>query len=134
MPYGMQRLLSSAVWDVDRVRDELRAYALEQLGTREAILALDETSFPKAGHHSASAGTRVLRHDGARGELPGPSRPLYPHGPQRAPRHTLVNRTIGHVFAEGVHKIIRCRACGLAPGRIFSSLPPGNWPYTTQNE
>src|SRR5690348_6011227 len=27
-PYGMQRLLSSAVWDVDRVRDELRAYAL----------------------------------------------------------------------------------------------------------
>lgn len=39
-PYGMQRLLSSAVWDVGRVRDELRAYALEELGTQEAILAI----------------------------------------------------------------------------------------------
>jgi DDE superfamily endonuclease len=31
-PYGMQRLLSSAVWDADLVRDEVRAYALEHLG------------------------------------------------------------------------------------------------------
>jgi SRSO17 transposase len=52
-PYGMQRLLSSAVWDVARVRDEVRAYVLEQLGTHEAIVAIDETSFPKAGHKSA---------------------------------------------------------------------------------
>ena len=44
-PYGMQRLLSQAVWDVGLVRDELRAYALEHLGTHEAILAIDETSF-----------------------------------------------------------------------------------------
>ena len=57
-PYGMQRLLSSAVWDVARVRDALRAYVLEQLGTHEAILAIDETSFPKAGHKSAGVGTQ----------------------------------------------------------------------------
>jgi DDE superfamily endonuclease len=44
-PYGMQRLLSQAVWDVDLVRDELRAYALERLGAHDAILAIDETSF-----------------------------------------------------------------------------------------
>jgi DDE superfamily endonuclease len=31
-PDGMQRLLSQAVWDTDGVRDDLRAYALEQLG------------------------------------------------------------------------------------------------------
>src|SRR5258708_420814 len=29
-PYGMQRLLSNAVWDEDGVRDELRAYVLKQ--------------------------------------------------------------------------------------------------------
>ncbi len=57
-PYGMQRLLSQAVWDVGLVRDELRAYALEHLGTHEAILAIDETSFPKAGTHSAGVGTQ----------------------------------------------------------------------------
>src|SRR5713226_7319804 len=48
-PYGMQRLLSQAIWDVDAVRDEVRALALEHLGTSEAIVAIDETSFPKRG-------------------------------------------------------------------------------------
>ena len=52
-PYGMQRLLSQAVWDVDGVRDELRALALSRLGTSQAIVASDETSFPKRGKHSA---------------------------------------------------------------------------------
>src|SRR5215831_13859185 len=55
-PDGMQRLLSSAVWDTDGVRDDLRAYALEQLGTESAILVIDETSFPKRGHKSAGVG------------------------------------------------------------------------------
>src|SRR5579859_7743038 len=41
-PYGMQRLLSQAVWDANLVRDELRIYALEQLGQEAAILAIDE--------------------------------------------------------------------------------------------
>jgi len=52
-PYGMQRLLSRAVWDVDGVRDDLRAYVLEQLGTADAIAVLDESGFPKRGKKSA---------------------------------------------------------------------------------
>ena|SRR5947209_6838443 len=44
-PYGMQRLLASAVWDADLVRDDLRGYVLEQLGEQDAILVIDETSF-----------------------------------------------------------------------------------------
>jgi len=52
-PYGMQRLLSQAVWDEDGVRDEVRAVALWHLGTSQAIVAIDETSFPKRGEHSA---------------------------------------------------------------------------------
>ena len=57
-PYGMQRLLSSATWDVDGVRDDIRTYAIEQLGTESAILALDETSFPKRGDKSAGVGVQ----------------------------------------------------------------------------
>jgi SRSO17 transposase len=57
-PYGMQRLLSAAVWDTDGVRDDLRSYALEQLGTHGAIIAIDETSFPKRGKHSAGVGVQ----------------------------------------------------------------------------
>jgi SRSO17 transposase len=52
-PYGMQRLLASAAWDADLVRDDLRTYVLEHLGAPHGILVLDETSFAKRGKKSA---------------------------------------------------------------------------------
>jgi SRSO17 transposase len=52
----MHRLLSSAVWDADWVREDLRSYVLEQLGDPQAILVIDETSFPKRGDKSAGVG------------------------------------------------------------------------------
>jgi SRSO17 transposase len=51
-PDGMQRLLSTAVWDVDGVRDDLQAYVVAQLGTEDGTLVLDETGFLKKGEHS----------------------------------------------------------------------------------
>ena len=65
-PYGMQRLLSCAVWDTDGVRDDLRSYALEQLGQQSAILVIDETSFPKRGKKSAGVG---LQYCGTTGQV-----------------------------------------------------------------
>lgn len=52
-PYGMQRLVASATWDADEVRDDLRRYVVESLGTPEAVLVLDETGFLKKGKKSA---------------------------------------------------------------------------------
>lgn len=52
-PDGMQRLLNAADWNVDGVRDELASYVVEQLGTEEAVLVVDETGFLKKGNHSA---------------------------------------------------------------------------------
>lgn len=51
-PDGMQRLLASAEWDADRVRDDLQAYVIEHLGDPEAVLVLDETGFLKKGNKS----------------------------------------------------------------------------------
>src|SRR5258708_7277796 len=51
-PDGMQRLLSSATWHADAVRDDLRDYVVEYLGDREAILVVDETGFLKKGTKS----------------------------------------------------------------------------------
>jgi SRSO17 transposase len=65
-PYGMQRLLSQAVWDADGVRDDLRAFALHQLGSRHVIVAIDETGFLKRGKHSAGVGKQ---HFGPTGDL-----------------------------------------------------------------
>lgn len=48
-PDGMQRLLNTAVWDADAVRDDLRAYVVEHLGADGAVLVVDETGFLKKG-------------------------------------------------------------------------------------
>src|SRR5713101_4924952 len=56
-PYGMQRLLSSAVWNADLVRDDLRTYVLEQLGTHDAIVVIDETGFPIMYHQKSTLWT-----------------------------------------------------------------------------
>jgi SRSO17 transposase len=52
-PDGMQRLLNSAIWDADLVRDDLRGYILERLGDPHAILVIDESCFRKRGTKSA---------------------------------------------------------------------------------
>ena len=49
----MQRLLSTAVWDADVVRDELRRYVRDRLGSEQAVLVVDETGFLKQGDKSA---------------------------------------------------------------------------------
>ncbi len=51
-PDGVQRLVSTAEWDVEAVRDDLRAYVVEQLGDPEAVLVVDETGFLKKGTKS----------------------------------------------------------------------------------
>jgi SRSO17 transposase len=48
-PDGMQRLLATADWDPDLVRDDLRAYVVEYLGDPAAVLVVDETGFLKKG-------------------------------------------------------------------------------------
>jgi SRSO17 transposase len=61
-PDGMQRLLRRADWDVDGVRDDVRAYVIEQLGERDGVLIADDTGFLKKGTRSAGCG----------GSIPGP--------------------------------------------------------------
>src|SRR5262249_51159238 len=65
-PSGMQRLLSSAMWDQDGVRDEIRALALQALGNKQAVVAIDETGILKRGKHSAGVG---LQHYGPTGDV-----------------------------------------------------------------
>src|SRR5215213_3847817 len=48
-PDGMQRLLATADWDPDLVRDDLRSYVVEHLGDPSGVLVADETGFLKKG-------------------------------------------------------------------------------------
>lgn len=51
-PYGTQRLLNGSQWDAEKVRDDLRDHVVEQFGSKEAVLVVDETGFLKKGEHS----------------------------------------------------------------------------------
>ena len=51
-PDGMQRLLRTADWNADAVRDQLRSYVVERLGPG-GVLIVDETGFIKKGSRSA---------------------------------------------------------------------------------
>ena len=51
-PDAMQDFLARTRWDADAVRNDLRAYVVEQLGDPSAVLVLDETGFVKKGSKS----------------------------------------------------------------------------------
>lgn len=56
-PRGVRRLLSAATWDVDAVRDDLRAYVVDHLGDQASgVLIIDDTGFVKEGDKSCGVG------------------------------------------------------------------------------
>ena len=65
-PYGMQYLLDRARWDADAVQTRLSEYVKEELGSRDAVLVLDETGFVKKGLHSAGV---QRQYSGAAGRI-----------------------------------------------------------------
>jgi SRSO17 transposase len=48
-PQAMQRLLRTAVWDADAVRDDVRGFVAGRLGDAAGVLICDETGFLKKG-------------------------------------------------------------------------------------
>jgi len=52
-PDGMQRLLNTARWDHNGMRDDIQWYTSEVLGASDVVLVVDETGFLKKGNKSA---------------------------------------------------------------------------------
>lgn len=55
-PYRMQSLLGRSSWSADALRDLVRNYVVEALGSRDGVLVVDETGFLKKGKHSVGVG------------------------------------------------------------------------------
>jgi SRSO17 transposase len=70
-PDRMQHLLAGARWDADAVRDDVRSYVAEHLGSPDAVLVVDETGDLKKGTTSAGVQRQYTTHRRAGGELPG---------------------------------------------------------------
>jgi SRSO17 transposase len=62
-PDGMQRLLNTAKWDADQVRDDLQAYILTHLTDPEAVLVVDETGKVRERQQVSGRG-RPIQRDG----------------------------------------------------------------------
>jgi SRSO17 transposase len=117
-PDGMQRLLASSVWDTDGVRDDVRSYVLEQLGQESAILVIDESGFPKRGHHSAGVGRQYC---GATGQVQNCQVGVFlayvtAHG------HSLIDREL-YLPLDWCEDRDRCRTAHIAESVRFQTKP-----------
>jgi SRSO17 transposase len=117
-PDGMQRLLSEAVWDTDGVRDDLRTYALEQLGQESAILVIDESGFPKRGKKSAGVG---LQYCGTTGQVENCQVGVF-LSYVTARGHTLIDREL-YLPADWCDDRERCRAAHVPEAVRFQTKP-----------
>src|SRR5450755_429616 len=117
-PDGMQRLLSSAVWDTDGVRDDLRCYALEVLGQENATLVIDESCFPKRGKKSAGVG---LQYCGTSGRVENCQVGVF-LSYVTAKGHTLIDREL-YLPLDWCEDRERCRAAGIPEAVRFQTKP-----------
>jgi SRSO17 transposase len=117
-PDGVQRLLRTARWDADAVRDDLRAYVVEHLGDSEAVLILDETGFLKKGRKSAGV---ARQYSGTAGRIENCQIGVFlayasPHG------HAFLDRAL-YLPKEWTDDRERCRAAGIPDAVTFATKP-----------
>jgi SRSO17 transposase len=117
-PDGMQRLLRRADWDVDGVRDDVRAYVIEHLGDRDGVLIADETGFLKKGTRSAGV---QRQYSGTAGRTENCQVGVFlayasRHG------HALIDREL-YLPQPWTEDPDRCRAAGIPADTGFSTKP-----------
>jgi SRSO17 transposase len=134
---GCNACSQGSVWDEDLVRDDLRAYILETLGTLEAILVIDETSMQKRGKKSAGV---QIQHCGTTGERENCQVGVF-LSYVTARGHTLLDRELyvpnrwfddpGRCREAGIPEMTRfqtkCELASLMVERIVQAQIPIRW-------
>src|SRR5258707_8935069 len=120
-PYGVQYLMGRSEWDPDAVRDDLRAYVVESLGDREAVLILDETGFLKKGDHSAGV---ARQYTGTAGRIENAQVGVFLAYASR--RGTAFLHPALYLPPEGTDDPDRCQKGGGPAGAAFATkIRPG---------
>jgi SRSO17 transposase len=117
-PDGMQRLLRRADWDVEGVRDDVRAYVIEHLGDPDGVLIGDESGFLKKGRRSAGV---QRQYSGTAGRTENCQIGVFlayasRHG------HALIDREL-YVPESWTDDRERCRAAGIPDAVEFATKP-----------
>jgi len=117
-PDGMQHLLAAARWDAGAVRDDVRDYVVEHLGSADAVLVVDETGDLKKG--TASAGVQ-RQYSGAAGRVENCQVAVFlsyaaPAG------HALIDREL-YLPRSWTADPARCAAAGIPQNTAFATKP-----------
>jgi SRSO17 transposase len=113
-PQALQRLLRTARWDADKVRDDVRFFVVDRFGFGGVMIA-DETGFVKKGTGTAG----VQRHRGPDRELPDRRVPAYATPVGRA----LLDRRLYLPEHSWLADTGRCQAAGIPDEIDFATKP-----------
>jgi SRSO17 transposase len=117
-PDGMQRLLRTADWDVDGVRDDLRGYVLDQLRDPSGVWIVDDTGFIKKGVRSAGV---QRQYTGTSGKIDNCQLAVFlAYGSARG--RALVDREL-HLPTSWTEDRDRCAAAGIPADVGFATKP-----------
>lgn len=117
-PFGIQRLLSRASWDADGLRDELIRYAGEHLGTRDAVLVVDETGFLKKGTKSVGV---QRQYSGTAGRVENCQIGVF-LGLSTSKGHALIDRAL-YLPQSWCEDRARCDEAGVPADVAFATKP-----------
>ena len=114
----MQRLLRCADWDTREVRDDVRDYVIETLGSPDGVLIADETGFLKKGTRSAGV---ARQYSGTAGRTENCQIGVFlayasPQG------HALIDREL-YIPRSWAEDRERCRAAGIPDDIEFATKP-----------
>jgi SRSO17 transposase len=117
-PDGIQHLLARAVWDEDKVRDDLRDYLVEHLGDPQAVLVVDETGDLKKG--TATVGVQ-RQYTGTAGRVENAQVAVYLVYASRA-GHAVIDREL-YLPKSWTCDPARLRAAGVPEQVGFATKP-----------
>jgi SRSO17 transposase len=117
-PYAIQYLLNRAVWNSERVREQLQAYVREMLAGPDGMLVLDETGFLKKGNKSVGV---QRQYSGTAGRIENCQIGVFLTYASQG-NHTLVDREL-YLPKSWTEDPERCRAADVPEDVVFATKP-----------
>jgi SRSO17 transposase len=117
-PQVMQRLLRTARWDADAVRDDVRAFVTGHLGHPDGVLIADETGFLKKGMYSVGV---QRQYSGTAGRVENCQVGVFLSYASARGR-ALVDRRV-YLPRSWTDEPVRCAAAGIPDQVAFATKP-----------
>ena len=117
-PDGLQHLLAGAVWDHDKVRDDIRDYLLEHLADPAGVLVVDETGDLKKGSHTVGV---QRQYTGTAGKVDNAQVAVYLAYAADA-GHGVIDREL-YLPQGWIDDPARCQAAGVSDQVGFATKP-----------